>query len=107
MSRALDVIVVVPPQLRALFEGRRELRLGMPEEAGVGEVFEALLLLYPRLKQCLAGDFPVRGGVYVQVTLDESAFRELASGGRGLSTGRRVVLFSLSRPSSPTPRPGA
>lgn len=107
MARPLDVTVVVPPQLRALFEGRRELRLGVPEEAGVGEVLEALLSLYPRLKQCLAGDFPARGGSYVQVVLDEGSLRDLASGGRGLSTGRRVVLFSLSRPSSPNPRPGA
>ena len=107
MSKPLDVTVVVPPLLRALFEGRRELRLGVPEEAGVGEVLEALLSLYPRLSQCLAGDTPVRGGLYVQVVLDEHALADLASGGRGLSTGRRVVLFSLSRPAPAHSRPGA
>jgi hypothetical protein len=107
VARPLDVTVVVPPLLRAVFEGRREVRLGVPDEAGVGEVIEALLSLYPRLSQCFAGDRLVTGGHCIQVVLDERAFAELAVGGRGLSTGRRVVLFSVSRPSAPSPRPGA
>ncbi|PTL77949.1 hypothetical protein [Vitiosangium sp. GDMCC 1.1324] len=106
MARALDVTVVVPPPLRALFEGRREVTLGVPSTTTVGEILETLLRLYPRLSQHFAGDQPVSGGFYVQLALDEPSLKELASGGTGLSTGGRLVLFCLSRP-SPGVRPGA
>lgn len=106
MGRVLDVTVVVPPPLRALFEGRREVSLGMPATAGVGEVFETLLSLYPRMRLCFAGDRPVAGGPYLHFFLDEHALADLAAGGPGLSPGRRVVLSCLSRP-SPSRRPGA
>ena len=106
MARALDVTVVLAPPLRAFFEGRRELSLGLPAEAGVGEVLEALLTLYPRARQLLAGDAPATGGHYVQLGLDAHALAELASGGTGLSSGRKLLLFRLSRP-SPGPPPGA
>ncbi|MFY0580030.1 hypothetical protein ACN28S_42460 [Cystobacter fuscus] len=65
MARALDVNVVIPPPLRPLFEGRREVSLGVPGHAGVGDVLETLLSLYPRLRQHLAGDRPATGGSYV------------------------------------------
>ncbi|MGZ3458032.1 MAG: MoaD/ThiS family protein [Archangium sp.] len=106
MAQALDVTVVVPPPLRALFEGRREVTLGVPGETTVAEVWETLLKLYPRLRQHFAGDQPVTGGFYVQLALDEHSLAELASGGTGLSTGGRLYLFCLSRP-SPGGRPGA
>lgn len=106
MARTLDIIVVVPPPFRPIFEGRREVSLSMPATAGVGEVVEALLSLYPRMSQHLAGDRPARGGQFLQLALDEDSARELAGGGTGLSAGRRLVLFSLSRP-SPGGRSGA
>lgn len=106
MARALDVTVVVPPSLRPLFEGRREVTLGVPASTTVGEILETLLRLYPRLRQHFAGDTPVTGGLFVQLALDEASLEELASGGTGLSTGGRLILFSLSRP-SPGVRPGA
>ncbi|MET0404218.1 MAG: hypothetical protein ABW123_17530 [Cystobacter sp.] len=98
MARALDVNVLIPPPLRPLFNGRREVNLGMPANAGVGEVFETLLSLYPRLAQHLAGDAPARGGSYVHLALEAPALAELAAGGTGLSSGRRLHLFLLSRP---------
>jgi hypothetical protein len=104
VARALDVNVVIPPPLRPLFEGRREVSLGVPGHAGVGDVLETLLSLYPRLRQHLAGDRPATGGSYVHLALDSHSLEELALGGTGLSTGRRLHLFLLSRPppSSPT-----
>ncbi len=107
MARALDVTVVLAPPLRPFFEGRRELSLGLPADAGVGEVFEALLTLYPRARLLLAGDAPATGGHCVHLALDAHAFAELAAGGTGLSTGRRLVLFRLSRPPSPGVPAGA
>ena len=98
MARTLDVNVVIPPPLRPLFEGRREVILGVPSHAGVGEILETLLSLYPRLRQHLAGDRPATGGFYVHLALDAPALEDLSSGGTGLSAGRRLHLFLLSRP---------
>ncbi len=98
MARALDVNVVIPPPLRPLFDGRREVSLGVPGQSSVGDVLETLLTLYPRLRQHLAGDRPATGGFYVHLALDSHALEELAAGGTGLSTGRRLHLFLLSRP---------
>jgi hypothetical protein len=106
LARALDILVVVPPPLRPVFEGRQEVSLGVPATSGVGDVLEVLLSLYPRLRPWLAGDMPATGGRYVQLALDERALAELASGGTGLSLGGRLVLFVLSRP-SPGVRAGA
>ena len=98
--------MVVPPPLRPVFDGRREVSLGVPASSGVGDVFEVLLSLYPRLRPLLAGDTPATGGFYVQLALSEQGLAELASGGTGLSLGGRLVLFILSRP-APGVRPGA
>lgn len=96
MARTYDVAVVVAPSLRGAFEGRRELSLGMPAQAGVGDVLEALLKLYPRARQYVAGE---RGGsgLYLHVALDERASLELARGGGGLSAGLKLYVFALSR----------
>jgi hypothetical protein len=99
LARALDVTVVVPPPLRSLFEGRREITLGVPSTSGVGDVVEVLLSLYPRLGQHLAGDRRPTGGFYVHLALTAHALEELAAGGTGLSSGGRLLLFVLSRPS--------
>jgi hypothetical protein len=103
VARALDVNVLIPPPLRPLFNGRREVSLGMPAHSGVGEVFETLLSLYPRLGQHLAGDAPATGGSYVHLALEAPALAELAAGGSGLSTRRTLHLFLLSRPPSTAP----
>ncbi|XXF76387.1 hypothetical protein P2318_25515 [Myxococcaceae bacterium GXIMD 01537] len=98
MARTLDVTVVVAPALRAAFEGRREISLGVPAPSGVGDVLETLLRLYPRARGLLAGEGG-QGGRYLHVALDEHSTRELARGGGGLSAGQRLYLFALSRPS--------
>jgi hypothetical protein len=97
MARNFDVSVVVSPVLRMVFEGRREISLGVPAAAGVGDVLETLLTLYPQAYLLLAGDRR-QGGRYLHVALDEHASWELARGGGGLSAGQRLYLFALTRP---------
>ncbi|MFP2909720.1 hypothetical protein ACLESD_32675 [Pyxidicoccus sp. 3LFB2] len=101
MAHAFEVSVVVAPALRGAFEGRRELSLGMPAHAGVGDVLESLFKLYPRVRQYLKGE---RGGsgLYLHIAMDERAAEELARGGRGLSAGLKLYFFALSR--APGPR---
>lgn len=81
-ARPVDVRVEVAPALQGAVGGRRELYLGLPGGAGVGELLEALLTLYPRLRQHLAGDRPPTGGLYCHLA----------------GQGDRFFLFSLSRP---------
>lgn len=97
MARTLDIIVVVAPSLRGAFEGRRTVNLGLPATAGVGEVVETLLKLYPRTRNLLAGDWKSPSGQYLHLALDERASQELAQGGGGLAAGQKVYLFALSR----------
>lgn len=104
MARTFDVQVVVAPALRPAFEGRREIRLGVPSAASVGDVLETLLRLYPKTRLLLAGDRRLSGR-YLHVALDEHASYELAQGGGGLSAGQRLYLFALSRP-PPGRQPG-
>lgn len=97
MARTLEVAVVVAPALRGAFDGRRELRLGLPATGDVGDVLESLFKLYPRARQYLMGE---RGGtgLYLHVALDERASEALArGGGRGLSADLRLYVFALSR----------
>ena len=88
--------MVVAPALRGAFEGRRELRLGMPANAGVSDALESLFKLYPRAWPHLAGE---RGGsgTYLHIAMDERAGEVLAHGGRGLSAGLKLYFFALSR----------
>ncbi len=96
MAHAYEVLVVVAPALRGAFEGRREVRLGMPAHAGVGDVLESLFKLYPRVRQYLAGE---RGGsgLYLHIAMDERAGDALAHGNEGLSAGLKLYFFALSR----------
>jgi hypothetical protein len=98
VARALDITVVVAPSLRAAFEGRLVVTLGVPATANMGDVLESLLRLYPRTQALLAGDRGAPGGRYLHVALDEHSSRELAQGRRGLAAGHKVFLFALSRP---------
>jgi hypothetical protein len=101
VPHALEVSVVVAPALRGVFEGRRELSLGLPARADLGDVLESLFKLYPRARQYLLGE---RGGsgLYLHIALDERAAEELTRGGGGLSTGLKLYFFALSR--APGPR---
>ncbi len=49
----MNVTVIVPRALRPIFDGRRELELGVPPSADVGDVLQTLLTLYPKLSQQL------------------------------------------------------
>lgn len=96
----LDISVVVSPVLRMVFEGRREISLGVPAAAGVGDVLETLLTLYPQARHLLLAGDGRQGGRYLHMALDEHSSQELARGGGGLSAGRRLYLFALSRPTA-------
>ncbi len=98
MARALDITVVVAPSLRAAFDGRLTVTLGVPATSNMGDVLESLLRLYPRTQALLAGDRGAPGGRYLHVALDEHSSRELAQGGGGLAAGHKVFVFALSRP---------
>ena len=93
VARPLDISIVIPPALRPLFEGRREVSLGMPAGSGVVDVIATLLALYPRLQGQLASDREARR--HVALALEEGAARDLARGGGGLSSGGRLYLFLL------------
>jgi hypothetical protein len=98
LARALDITVVVAPSLRAAFDGRLSVTLGVPATANMGDVVESLLRLYPRTQTLLAGDRGTPGGRYLHVALDEHSSRELAQGRGGLAAGHKVFVFALSRP---------
>ncbi|MFP2933507.1 hypothetical protein ACLESO_51865, partial [Pyxidicoccus sp. 3LG] len=80
------------------FEGRRELSLGVPDGAGVGDVLESLLKLYPRAWQYLLRE---RGSssLHLHIALDEGASGELARGQGVLAPGLKLYVFALSGPS--------
>jgi len=104
VARAFDVTVVVPASLRSIFEGRTEVRLGVPATAGVADVLETLLRLYPRLHGQLASD---RDGArrHMHLAVGEATSAQLAAGQGGLAAGQRLYLFALSR-ERPSGRPG-
>lgn len=52
----MNVTVHVASALVPAFEGRRQVSLGLPPSADVGDLVQALLALYPRLGQHLIDD---------------------------------------------------
>jgi hypothetical protein len=96
VARAWEVTVVVAPALRGAFEGRREVNLGLPADAGVGDVLESLFQLYPRAWQYMLSE---RRSVNLSlhIALDERASEVLARGGGGLSADLKLYFFALSR----------
>jgi len=53
----VNVTVMLPRSLRGAVEGRDRLSLGLPPSADVGDLLEALLTLYPKLRAHQASDF--------------------------------------------------
>lgn len=96
MARAFDVTIVVPTSLRPIFDGRPEVRLGVPATADVADVLETLLRLYPKLQARLASD---RDGTrrHLHLLLGEQASWQLARGRGGLVAGQRLYLFGLGK----------
>jgi len=52
----VTVTVLVPVSLRAALDGKPRVELGVPPGAGVGEVLQALLTLYPKLARRVASE---------------------------------------------------
>ena len=83
----MNVTVLVPPTLRSAVDGKHKLELGVPAGAGVGEVLQTLLTLYPKLRGAMASETrPRRQQLTVVV--------EPGSARRGQRDGVRVWLFA-------------
>ena len=83
----MNVTVLVPPTLRAAVEGKHKLDLGVPAGAGVGEVLQTLLTLYPKLRGAVASETRLRRQ-QLSVVVEPPSVR------RGLREGVRVWLFA-------------
>jgi len=83
----VNVTVLVPPTLRSAVDGKHKLDLGVPAGAGVGEVLQTLLTLYPKLRAAMASETrPRRQQLTVVV--------EPRTARRGQRDGVRVWLFA-------------
>jgi hypothetical protein len=60
----VNVTVLVARSLRGTVEGRVEIELGLPATAGMGEVLEVLLKLYPKLAVKMINDRRPQAGVH-------------------------------------------
>lgn len=103
-SHPLNVTVVVPPTLRGAMEGRKQVQLGVPPSADVGDVLETLLRLYPKLHHHVANDRKVVAST-LTLFLGEQGALDLASRRTGLREGTRLYLSAgLPRPRPQVPR---
>ncbi|MBI3185686.1 MAG: hypothetical protein HYZ28_26405 [Myxococcales bacterium] len=76
----MNVTVVVPQALRPVFDGRRRIELGVPRGADLGDVLQALLVLYPKLAQHLPSERkPVRQ--HLNLVFSDSRLYLFASNG--------------------------
>lgn len=96
----MNVLIVIPRTLKHLMDGRRQVELGIPSTADVGDVLQSLFSLYPKLKTAMANE---RRLVRQQMSLwlDERASQELARHGLGMREGDRLYLCA------PAPEPAA
>lgn len=100
-SQPLNVTVVVPPTLRNAMEGRKQVQLGVPPHADVGDVLETLLKLYPKLMHHVASDRKVVSST-LSLFLSEQGAQDLASRRTGLREGTRLYLAAgMPRPKQP------
>ena len=90
----MNVTVLVPSTLRAAVDGKHKLDLGVRAGAGVGEVLQTLLTLYPKLRGAMASDTRPRRQ---QLTVVFESRPPL----RGAREGVRVWLFAA--PGAPEP----
>ena len=56
----MNVTVLIPSTLRSAVDGKHKLDLGVPAGAGVGEVLQTLLTLYPKLRSAMASETRLR-----------------------------------------------
>jgi hypothetical protein len=100
----LNVTVVVPPTLRGAMDGRKQVQLGVPANADVGDVLETLLKLYPKLLHHVASDRKVVTST-LTLFLHEQGSLDLASRRTGLREGTRLYLSAaMPKPRVQTPR---
>jgi hypothetical protein len=60
----VNATVLVARSLRGMVDGRAEIELGLPAAAGVGELLEVLLKLYPKLVGKMVDDRKSEPGVH-------------------------------------------
>ena len=94
----MNVTVLVPATLRSAVDGKHKLDLGVPAGAGVGEVLQTLLTLYPKLRAAMANETRPRRQ-HLPVVVEP---RSLARGSR---EAVRVWLFAAAAGSTEPVRP--
>lgn len=87
----MNVTVRIPPALRAAFEGRELLSLGLPANADIGDLFDTLLSLYPKLRSHMAGDSKQAKSA-LGIFMSEFALNDLARHRKGLREGQVIYL---------------
>ena len=90
----MNVTVLVPSTLRAAVDGKHKLDLGVPAGAGVGEVLQTLLTLYPKLRAAMANETRPRRQQLTVVF-------EPRPPARGAREGVRVWLFAAPGSTEP------
>jgi hypothetical protein len=90
----VNVTVLVPSTLRSAVEGKHKLDLGVPAGAGVGEVLQTLLTLYPKLRSAMANETRPRRQQLTVVVEPRPAHR-------GQRDGVRVWLFAAAGTAEP------
>ncbi|HUM11308.1 MAG TPA: hypothetical protein VLT82_10205 [Myxococcaceae bacterium] len=83
----MNVTVLVPSTLRSAVDGKQKLDLGVPAGAGVGEVLQTLLTLYPKLRSAMASETRPRRQQLTVVVEPRPLLR-------GSREGVRVWLFA-------------
>jgi hypothetical protein len=90
----VNVTVLVPATLRSAVDGKHKLDLGVPAGAGVGEVLQTLLTLYPKLRAAMASETRPRRQQLTVVVEPRSSLR-------GAREGVRVWLFAPAGATEP------
>jgi molybdopterin converting factor small subunit len=90
----VNVTVLVPSTLRSAVDGKQKLDLGVPAGAGVGEVLQTLLTLYPKLRSAMASETRPRRQQLTVVFEPRSMLR-------GSRDGVRVWLFAAPGSAEP------
>jgi hypothetical protein len=82
---------MVPRVLRAAFDGRIKINLGLPATADVGDLLETLFQLYPKVKQHVASDHLGNQGQHLNVYLSEAGSKDISWRAR-LREGQTLYL---------------
>lgn len=94
-ANAVNVTVVIPNTLRGAVEGRKQVSLGLPSSADVGDLLQTLLKLYPKLGLHVATDRKTDRPSLCAFQ-GEQASLELAHRRGGLKEGARIYLSAAA-----------